>query len=97
MGRDNLTFSLKVVNKVKYLFSNDIQDITIVSHDCKDVVVTDNFALMHIWDQTEDPLPAGTNSVIWEENAAGQVPDGIYICHLRAGSESFTSRMVRLR
>ncbi len=153
------------------LFPFRVQDITVVSHDCKDVVVTDNFAIMHIWDQTEDPLPAGstrelvftcnpltgiseggelpfgncnlanspnpftlstdisfnlpeqmhvklsifdisgrlvetlidgtlpagTNSVIWEGNAAGQVPDGIYICHLRAGSESFTSRMVRLR
>ncbi len=153
------------------LFPFRVQDITVVSHDCKDVVVTDNFAIMHIWDQTEDPLPAGStrelvftcnpltgiseggelsflncnlanspnpftlstdisfslpeqmhvklsifdisgrlvetlidgtlpagaNSVIWEGNAAGQVPDGIYICHLRAGSESFTSRMVRLR
>jgi hypothetical protein len=35
------------------------QDIIVVSHDCKDVVVTDNFAIMHIWNKNEDPLPAG--------------------------------------
>lgn len=36
------------------------RDITVVSHNCKDVVVTDNFAIMHIWNKTEDPLTAGT-------------------------------------
>ena len=153
------------------LFPFRVQDINVVSHDCKDVVVTDNFAIMHIWNQTEDPLapgdtreliftcnpltgissgeeqtffdcrlasspnpfssstvisfilseqmpvtlnifdisgrlvetlvdgtlPAGTNSVMWEGNAADQVPEGIYICQLRTGSESYTSRIVRLR
>jgi len=33
-----------------------VQDISVVSHDCKDVVVTDNFAILHIWNQSEDPL-----------------------------------------
>ena len=153
------------------LFPFRVQDITVVSHDCKDVVVTDNFAIMHIWNQSEDPLlvdetrelvftcnpltgisggeelpflnchlinspnpfsnstvisfnlpeqmpvtlsifdisgrlvetladgsfPAGTSSVTWEGSIASQIPDGIYICQLRAGSRSFTSRMVRLR
>jgi hypothetical protein len=42
------------------LFPFRAQDIIEVSHDCKDVVITDNFAIMHIWNKTEDPLPAGT-------------------------------------
>ncbi len=153
------------------LFPFRVQDITVVSHDCKDVVVTDNFAIMHIWNQTEDPLAqdetrelvftcnpltgisdgeeqpfldcrltsrpnpfsnstvisfnlpeqmpvtlnifdisgrlvetlvdgtlsAGTNTVTWDGSVANQTPSGIYICHLRAGSRSYTSRIVRLR
>ena len=37
-----------------------VEDITVGSHDCLDVVVTDNFALLYIWFQGEDPLPEGT-------------------------------------
>lgn len=35
------------------------QDIVIIDHECKDVVVTDNFAIMHIWNQGEASLPVG--------------------------------------
>jgi len=153
------------------LFPFRMQDMSVVSHDCKDVVVTDNFAIMHIWDQGETPLlagatreliftcnpltgiseseelpfldyrltsspnpfsgstaisfnlpeqmpvtlnifdisgrlvetlvdgtlSAGTNTVTWAGSLTNQVPGGIYICHLSAGSRSFTSRIVRLR
>ncbi|MCD4707569.1 MAG: T9SS type A sorting domain-containing protein [Candidatus Sabulitectum sp.] len=153
------------------LFPFRVEDITVVSHDCKDVVVTDNFALLHIWNKTEDPLPAaatrevtftcnpltgiiaeeeqsffncnlacspnpfsgstvisfnlpeqmqatldifdlsgrivetlvdgtalaGSNTVVWGANSDNQIPDGVYICRLSAGSASYTSRMVYLR
>ncbi len=53
------------------------QDITVVSHDCKDVVVTDNFALLHIWDKTEDPLPAGeTRELVFTCNPLTGIDDG---------------------
>ena len=148
-----------------------LEDIIIVSHDCKDAVVTDNFALLYIWSQGEDPLPAGTtrevvftcnsmtgisggdvqtfidcnlasnpnpfsgstvisfnlheqmpvtleifdisgrlvdtlinetmqagnNTVTWGGSVANQVPSGIYICRLVAGSGSYTTRVVHLR
>lgn len=148
-----------------------LEDITVVSHDCKDAVVTDNFVLLYIWSQGEDPLTEGTtrevvftcnpltgisggdvqtfidcnlasnpnpfsgstvisfslseqmpvtleifdisgrlvdtlinetmqagnNMVTWGGNVANQVPSGIYICRLVAGSASYTTRVVHLR
>lgn len=51
------------------LFPFRVQDVTVVSHDCKDVVVTDNFAIMHIWNLGEDPLaPDETRELVFTCN-----------------------------
>ncbi|MCD4701622.1 MAG: T9SS type A sorting domain-containing protein, partial [Candidatus Aegiribacteria sp.] len=75
------------------------QDITVISHDCKDVVVTDNFAIMHIWNQTEDPLAVGeTRELVFTCNPLTGISGGdvqtFIDCNLTSSPNPFSGSTV---